>query len=62
MGTIILLAVTAATVFAFWKILPRAGLSEYWAFVAIIPLGAVVLLLVLALRPWPGDPDYRGAS
>jgi len=56
MGILLWLAVTAATVFAFWKILPRAGIAEAWALVAVVPLGAVVLLLVLALRPWPGDP------
>ncbi|MEM6677314.1 MAG: hypothetical protein AAF675_05530 [Pseudomonadota bacterium] len=50
---------TAAMIVAFWRILPRAGLSPYWALVAIIPVGVPILLLVLAFRRWPGDPSGR---
>jgi len=42
-------------VIPFWMILPRAGLSSFWALCSFIPLGALVLLWVLALKRWPGD-------
>jgi hypothetical protein len=53
---IVLLLVAALQVVAFWRILPRAGISPWFSLVSIIPLGAPILLLVLAFRPWPGDP------
>jgi hypothetical protein len=43
----------------FWFILPRAGLSPFISIVAVIPLGAVILLWVLAIRKWPND-DLAG--
>jgi len=39
----------------FWLLLPRAGIAAPVALVAVIPLGAVALLWVLALRRWPAD-------
>lgn len=38
-----------------WMILPRAGIAAPWALAAALPLGAVVILWVLALRRWPED-------
>lgn len=40
-------------VYPMWKITERSGLNPYWALVCIIPLGLVVLLWVIAMRPWP---------
>jgi hypothetical protein len=55
MGIIGYLVVTALTVVPLWRILPRAGLAKQWALAAALPLGAVVLLWVLAYRRWPMD-------
>jgi hypothetical protein len=38
-----------------WFLLPRAGMSPYLSFLAIIPLAGTILLWVLALKRWPGD-------
>ena len=40
---------------AFWKLLPRAGLSSWLALIAIIPPLAVILFWVVAFKPWPGE-------
>jgi len=34
----------------FWRLLPRYGIPNWVALVAIIPLGAVVLLWVIAFK------------
>ena len=47
------LIVVAAVVYPFWRILPRYGLPAWYALFAIIPLGAIVLLWVVAFR----EPD-----
>lgn len=39
----------------FWFILPRAGIPSSVALVAAVPLGAIILLWVLAIRQWPTD-------
>ncbi|HSF96867.1 MAG TPA: hypothetical protein VLA52_17710 [Thermohalobaculum sp.] len=61
MHPLLILVVTALVVIPFWMILPRAGVAPAWALAAIIPLGAVVLLWVLALKSWPGDTADGGA-
>ena len=38
----------------FWVLLPRFGFPAPVALVAIIPLGAVILLWVMAIRTWSG--------
>ena len=60
MNPVVFLLGAVLLVVPMWLILPRAGLSSYWAFCALIPLGVVVLLWVLALRRWPGDPVGGG--
>ena len=47
----------ALVVIPFWIILPRTGLSKWWALAAMIPLGVVILLWVIALRDWSGGHD-----
>ena len=48
MEFVIWLAVTAATVIPLLKLLPHFGVNKNWAFAAIIPFGALVLLWVMA--------------
>jgi hypothetical protein len=38
-----------------WKITERSGLNPLWTLVCLIPLGLIVLLWVIAMRPWPGE-------
>ena len=38
-----------------WKITGRAGLNPLWTLICLIPLGLVVLLWMIAMRPWPGE-------
>ena len=59
MGIIGFVVVAALLVIPFWMILPRAGIPAPVALVAIIPLGAVVLLWVMALKRWPNDDISR---
>ena len=60
MGAILgFLIVAAILVIPFWRILPRAGLPAPVALGAVIPLGAVILLWVLAFKRWPLD-DVSG--
>lgn len=42
-------------VVAFWKLLPRAGLSSWLALLAIVPVIAFVLLWIVAFKEWPED-------
>ena len=34
----------------FWRILPRFGIAKWWALVAILPVGALILLWIVAFR------------
>ncbi|MEO0763530.1 MAG: hypothetical protein AAFZ09_17275 [Pseudomonadota bacterium] len=60
MGGLLYIVVTVLSMVAMWRILPRAGISPLWAIACIVPAGQLILLMVLAFRPWPGDPGYRG--
>ncbi len=51
----LMLIVWVVNIAAFWKLLPRSGLSAPWALVAIFPLFAVILLWVIAFKKWPED-------
>ncbi|MEM7685361.1 MAG: hypothetical protein ACFB03_10745 [Paracoccaceae bacterium] len=55
MAVIGLLIMALILVPPFWILLPRAGIPATVALVAIVPLGAVILLWVLAIREWPSD-------
>ena len=39
----------------FWKLLPRYGISPYFAIAAIVPAFALVLLWIMAFKPGPGE-------
>jgi hypothetical protein len=53
-GLIYYLIAAALVAYPFSRILPRAGLNPWISLVAIIPLGAIVLLWVVAFRDWKG--------
>ena len=42
--------ISAITVIPFWRLLPRFGIPAPVALVAIIPLGALVLLYIMAFK------------
>ncbi|UXX83976.1 hypothetical protein [Roseovarius pelagicus] len=44
------LIIAALSVIPFLTLLPHFGVNKNWAFAAIIPLGALVLLWVLAMK------------
>ncbi|MEM7499970.1 MAG: hypothetical protein AAF371_18525 [Pseudomonadota bacterium] len=61
MEVILSIALAAAVIVALWRIVPRAGLSPWWALVVLIPvLGLPALLLYMAFTPWPGDGPQDG--
>lgn len=47
--------VMGITVVAFWKLLPRAGVSRYWAVFAFAWPLSILLFWVVAFLPWPED-------
>ena len=59
MPLIAILIVALLLVPPFWIILPKAGLPSQVSLVAAIPVGAIILLWVLAIRQWPND-DLAG--
>lgn len=50
MEFVVWLAITAATVIPMLKLLPHFGVNKNWAYGAIIPFGALVLLWVMAMK------------
>lgn len=49
-GLIGLLIMGALVVIPFWKLLPRFGIPSWVALLSIIPLGALILLWIMAFR------------
>jgi ABC-type transport system involved in cytochrome c biogenesis permease component len=37
-----------ALVVPFWRLLPEYGISSWWALAAVLPLGALILLYIMA--------------
>lgn len=52
-GLLMMVIIAIALVFPFWKLLPRFGFPAWLAVFAIIPLGALILLWILALSDRP---------
>ena len=52
------LIIGVAIVVPFWKLLPRYGISKYFAILAILPAIALVLLWIMAFK----DDIDRGAE
>ncbi len=48
----------ALIIIPFWKLLPRFGISKYFAVAAILPAIALVLLWIMAFKD---DIEGRGA-
>ena len=44
------LIVAAMVVVPFWVILPRHGIPNYVALLAVIPVGAIILLWIVAFK------------
>ncbi len=55
-GIIGFLVVGFVLAFPFSRILPRVGLSPWFALACFVPLGALVLLYVVAFRKWNPAP------
>ena len=53
------LAATIITVFAFCRIFSKAGYSWALGLIALIPIGNVIMLLVLAFSDWPIAKELR---
>ncbi|WP_413719262.1 hypothetical protein [Silicimonas sp. MF1-12-2] len=49
-GLIWFLVVAVLLIVPFWKILPRYGISKYFAILTIIPAIALVLLWIIAFK------------
>jgi len=49
-GLLWLLVFAALMVIPFWRLLPKYGIPNWVALVAVIPLGALVLLWVIAFK------------
>ena len=43
-----LILLSVAFVVPFWKLLPHYGIASPWALVAIVPIGALILLYIMA--------------
>ncbi len=49
-GIIWFLIVAVLIVVPFWKLLPRFGMSKYFALLAVLPAIALVLLWIMAFK------------
>ena len=49
-GILWMLVFAALLVIPFWRLLPKYGIPNWVALVAVIPLGALVLLWVIAFK------------
>jgi hypothetical protein len=63
MEFVLFVAVAVLTVIPLFKMLPRFGINALWSLVAVLPLGVVVLLWVMAARadrfgPAPSEEDF----
>ena len=57
-GILWFLIFAALIVVPFYKLLPRFGISKYFAFLAVIPAIALVLLWIIAFKD---DVEGKGA-
>lgn len=49
-GILWMLVFAALLVIPFWRLLPKYGIPNWVALVAVIPLGALILLWVIAFK------------
>jgi hypothetical protein len=57
-GLIVMVIYAVLVVVPFWRLLPQFGIPNWVALVSIIPLGALILLWVMAFR----DRIYGGKA
>jgi hypothetical protein len=50
MEILFFLVVSALTIIPFTKLLPHFGVKPYWAFAALIPIGVLILLWIMATK------------
>ena len=50
MEFIAFVALAALTIIPLYKLLPQYGVNQWWALAAVVPLGVIVLLWVMASR------------
>ncbi len=50
MGLLWWIIVAAASIIPMFKLLPHFGLSAYWAFVCVVPIGTIALLWLMAMK------------
>ena len=50
---IVLLVVFVLPVFLFGRVFTKAGFSWAWGLIAVIPIGYILLVLILAFAEWP---------
>lgn len=55
-GGITALIVAAFTLWAFSRVIARAGYSPWWALLGVVPVVNVVMLWVFAFSKWPALP------
>ena len=46
----------------FWRLLPKFGIPNWVAVAAVVPLGALILLWVMAFRDGAGGRDIDGGN
>jgi len=49
-GWVWVLIFAAVLIIPFWKILPRHGIQSWFSVLAVIPIGAVILLWIVAFK------------
>lgn len=54
-GLLWYLVVAALVIIPFWHILPRHEVPKWFAFIALIPVGVIILLWIVAFRDRLGD-------
>jgi len=42
--------ITVALIIPFWNLLPRHDISRWYALLALLPVGAIILLWIVAFR------------
>ena len=47
---LLIIAIFVLTVIPLFKLLPTYGIHPFWSFAAVVPLGVVVLLWIMAAR------------
>lgn len=40
------------TAFPLWRLLPKVGISRWWAMAAAFPPAAIIMFWIVGFRPW----------